>query len=198
MNYAKCFMVVAGAWLPALGGFAQDVLTKRNGDELQVKVTKVSADEVEYKKWANPDGPSYVVPKAEVFMIKYQNGDKDVFDPAPAAKPAPQGAGFFCDPRRPSAPVRSRCETGRDGHFLTRRIDYFRAHRPTLANERKSKPPDNEAHPREAPPHRSPKTPFSPLYGTIWGQFSPRKCSWNEKSKGWNRKSMGWIDDSMG
>lgn len=100
MNYAKCFMVVAGAWLPALGGFAQDVLTKRNGDELQVKVTKVSADEVEYKKWANPDGPSYVVPKAEVFMIKYQNGDKDVFDPAPAAKPAEA-------PAAPSAPVKA-------------------------------------------------------------------------------------------
>lgn len=100
MNYAKCFIVVAGAWLPALGGFAQDVLTKRNGDELQVKVTKVSADEVEYKKWANPDGPSYVVPKAEVFMIKYQNGDKDVFDPAPAAKPAEA-------PAAPSAPVKA-------------------------------------------------------------------------------------------
>ena len=76
------------------------MLTKRNGDELQVKVVKISADEVEYKKWSNPDGPSYVVPKAEVFMIKYQNGDKDVFDSAPAAKPAETSA-------VPSAPVKA-------------------------------------------------------------------------------------------
>ena len=100
--------------------------------------------------------------------------------------------------RRPSTGRGRTPSMRRDGHFLTRRIDYFRAHRLTLANERKSEPPDNEAHPRETPPQGSPKAPFLPLYGTIWGQFSPRKCPWNEKSKGWNRKSMGWIDDSMG
>ena len=77
--FASCLFVFCASAL-----CAQDVLTKRNGDELQVKVMKVSADEVEYKKWSNPDGPSYVVPKTEVFMIKYQNGDKDVFDSAPA------------------------------------------------------------------------------------------------------------------
>ena len=93
--FASCLFLVGASALQA-----QDVLTKRNGDELQVKVVKISADEVEYKKWSNPDGPSYVVPKAEVFMVKYQNGDKDVFDSAPAVKPAEASAA-------PSAPVKA-------------------------------------------------------------------------------------------
>ena len=93
--FASCLFLLGASVLQA-----QDVLTKRNGDELQVKVVKISADEVEYKKWSNPDGPSYVVPKAEVFMVKYQNGDKDVFDSAPAAKPAEASAAS-------SAPVKA-------------------------------------------------------------------------------------------
>ena len=100
MKCVKSILVIMGALIPAVNGFAQDVLTKRNGDELEVKVIKVSTDEVEYKKWSNPDGPSYVVPKAEVFMVKYQNGDKDVFDSAPAAKPVETSAAS-------SAPVKA-------------------------------------------------------------------------------------------
>lgn len=93
--FASCLFLLGASVLNA-----QDVLTKRNGDELQVKVMKISADEVEYKKWSNLDGPSYVVPKAEVFMIKYQNGDKEVFDSASAAKPADASA-------VPSAPMKA-------------------------------------------------------------------------------------------
>lgn len=63
----------------SLSAFAQDVLVKRSGDELQVMVLKISTAEIEYKKWDNQEGPTYCVPKSEVFMIKYKNGDKDVF-----------------------------------------------------------------------------------------------------------------------
>ena len=58
----------------------QDILTKKNGDEVEVKVVKISSNEIEYKKWANQDGPSYTLPKSEVFMVKYKNGEKDVFN----------------------------------------------------------------------------------------------------------------------
>lgn len=64
---------------------AQDILTKRNGDEIEVKVLKISDSEVEYKKWSNPNGPSYTVSKSDVFMIKYKNGEKDVFSDTPSA-----------------------------------------------------------------------------------------------------------------
>ncbi len=90
----KLFKVLGAAalvWSVATAVSAQDVLFKRNGDELSVKVVKISAAEVEYKKWSNPDGPTYSIPKAEVFIIKYQNGDKDVFE-AEAPRPSAQSA----------------------------------------------------------------------------------------------------------
>lgn len=63
---------------------AQDVIICRNGDEMISKVLKISSSEVEYKKWSNQDGPTYTISKSEVFMIKYKNGEKDVFKETPA------------------------------------------------------------------------------------------------------------------
>jgi hypothetical protein len=58
---------------------AQDIITLKNGDEIKSKVLEVLSDQVKYKKWENIDGPTYSSMKTEVFMIKYQNGTKDVF-----------------------------------------------------------------------------------------------------------------------
>lgn len=73
----------------SLSAFAQDVIICRNGDEITSKVLKVSQTEIEYKKWSNQDGPSYTLDKSEVFMIKYKNGEKDVFKEEPATQTAP-------------------------------------------------------------------------------------------------------------
>lgn len=62
-----------------MNAFSQDILTKKNGDEIQVKVLEITNTDVKYKKWSNQDGPSYTLPKSDVFMIKYKNGEKDVF-----------------------------------------------------------------------------------------------------------------------
>ena len=62
---------------------AQDVITLKNGDEINGKVTKVSSTEIEYKLASNPDGPTYTKPVAEIFMVKYENGQKDVFSNTP-------------------------------------------------------------------------------------------------------------------
>ena len=58
---------------------AQDVITKRNGDEINAKVTEINSSEIKYKKYGNENGPTYTIAKSEVFMIKYENGDRDVF-----------------------------------------------------------------------------------------------------------------------
>jgi len=59
---------------------AQDVIIKKDGNELKVKVIEIALDNVKYKKADNIDGPLYNISKNEIFMIKYQNGDKDVFN----------------------------------------------------------------------------------------------------------------------
>jgi hypothetical protein len=57
---------------------AQDIIVKRNGDELQCRILEVSKNEVKYKRWTNQDGPAFSEKKSNIFMIKYENGDKDV------------------------------------------------------------------------------------------------------------------------
>ena len=59
---------------------AQDVITLKNGDEIKSLVQEIGIDEVKYKKWDNQTGPIYIMKKSDIFMIKYQNGSKDVFN----------------------------------------------------------------------------------------------------------------------
>lgn len=56
-----------------------DLVTMRNGDEIEVKIMEVNPYDIKYKKCNNLEGPSYTVNKSDVFMIKYSNGTKDVF-----------------------------------------------------------------------------------------------------------------------
>lgn len=65
---------------------AQDEITLRSGDVVKAKVTEVGTDAIVYKKYDNLSGPSYTIKKSEVFMVKYENGTKDVFE-APASQP---------------------------------------------------------------------------------------------------------------
>jgi hypothetical protein len=58
---------------------AQDLIIKKNGDEINGKIQEVGITEIKYKKPGNPDGPLYAVLKSEVFMVKYENGTKEVF-----------------------------------------------------------------------------------------------------------------------
>jgi len=58
---------------------AQDVIFKKNGDEINAKVEEVGVSDVKYKKFDNQDGPLYTLLKSEIFMIKYANGVKEVF-----------------------------------------------------------------------------------------------------------------------
>jgi len=65
--------------------FAQDVIILKTGDEIKSKVLEITPDLVKYKKWENHEGPAYSVYKSDVFMIKYANGTKDVFNTVPTA-----------------------------------------------------------------------------------------------------------------
>lgn len=97
---------------------SQDVLIKRNGDELRCKVFEISNDQIVYgTKNAIDSLPmdTIRVNKEEVFMIRYENGAKDVFEKknevveeAPAPPPSPilsekievEGRRFYYQNRR--------------------------------------------------------------------------------------------------
>ena len=65
--------------LCSLSAMAQDVIVKQNGDEIQCKLVEVGTESIKYKRWSNQNGPTFVEERDDVFMIKYENGEKDVF-----------------------------------------------------------------------------------------------------------------------
>jgi len=59
---------------------AQDLIIKKNGDEISAKIQEVGVTEIKYKKADNPDGPLFSMMKTDVFMIKFENGTKEVIN----------------------------------------------------------------------------------------------------------------------
>ncbi|WMX15636.1 hypothetical protein [Aureispira sp. CCB-E] len=59
---------------------AQDNIIKIDGSEIKVKVTEVQLDFIKYKRFDNINGPTYSIPKSNIFMIQYENGTKDLFN----------------------------------------------------------------------------------------------------------------------
>ncbi|MBO2010472.1 hypothetical protein [Hymenobacter negativus] len=82
-----CLFLLAGA------ARAQDMLTKRNGEEIAVKVIEITPAEVRYRRTDNPDGPLISVWKTDLFMVRYANGTKELFTTPTAAQGMPVTAG---------------------------------------------------------------------------------------------------------
>ncbi len=60
--------------------FGQDVIIMKDGDEIEAKVTEILKNDIKYKRASNLTGPTYTISKSKVFMIRYESGDKDIFD----------------------------------------------------------------------------------------------------------------------
>jgi len=86
-----CLLFVLLALLTG-AAHAQDLLTKRNGEELAVKVVEITPAEVKYHRADNPDGPIVSVWRSDVFLIRYANGTKETFG-APGVAPTPTAPG---------------------------------------------------------------------------------------------------------
>ena len=83
-------------------GWAQDLLTRQNGEEIKVNVLEITPTSISYRRFDNPDGPLITVRKADVFMIHYANGTKEVFGTTPPTWRQPAAAAY--PPPRPAVP----------------------------------------------------------------------------------------------
>jgi hypothetical protein len=88
---------------------AQDIIILKSGDEIKSMVVEVLSDQIKYKKFENKQGPSYGIEKSKVFMIRYANGSKDVFNQAsstPRVAPAPRPVTrtVYAEPRTEAQP----------------------------------------------------------------------------------------------
>lgn len=61
-------------------GHAQDRIFKKNGDVFDARISVINSDIVVFKRYDNPSGPEYTIPKGEVARIKYANGTQDIFE----------------------------------------------------------------------------------------------------------------------
>lgn len=59
---------------------AQDIITKMDGTDIQAKVTEVGKEQISYKKFSNLEGPSYTMDLAEILMITYENGEREIYN----------------------------------------------------------------------------------------------------------------------
>lgn len=68
---------------------AQDLIVRTDSTRIEARVTEVSPETVRYKRFSNPDGPTYVLPVAGIDYIRYANGETDRFRQPAASAPAP-------------------------------------------------------------------------------------------------------------
>ena len=56
---------------------AQDTIYFRNNSVVAAKISEIGVEEIKYKRFDNPEGPSYINAKSEITKIKYSNGAID-------------------------------------------------------------------------------------------------------------------------
>ena len=75
----KHFLISATFVLSSMYVFAQDIILKQDGSEIKVKVLEITDQQVKYKDYDFQSGPTRNINVSDVFMITYENGQKEVF-----------------------------------------------------------------------------------------------------------------------
>ncbi len=103
----KKFAILTAALCSIATLSAQDRIVKTDRTQIEARVLEISPEQIRYKRFSNPDGPTYVLPTGDIDHIRYANGETESFRPAQPA-PAPQPAEAMqpaADPQRPAAPA---------------------------------------------------------------------------------------------
>ena len=93
----KIILLLAVLLGAGLSASAQDIITTRRLEEIQAKVLEVSPSHVRYKRYSNPDGPTYTIYTSDLIKIRYENGDEDIFNEALAYGRSPYAPAVVYD-----------------------------------------------------------------------------------------------------
>jgi len=66
--------------LLSFNAIAQDIILKQDGSEIKAKVLEITDQQIKYKDFDFQSGPTRNINIPEVFMITYENGQKEVFN----------------------------------------------------------------------------------------------------------------------
>lgn len=68
----------------SMSASAQDVIVKKDGSTIVCRIVEITQTEVIYKKWTDLQGSNYVMERANVSAINYEDGRKTSFGDTPA------------------------------------------------------------------------------------------------------------------
>ena len=83
----KVLLSLALAAAFAIPSFAQDIVILKNGTSIDAKVLEVDDNSIRYKKFDNPEGPTYTEKKEAISEIRYKNGSKEIFNQEKSTSP---------------------------------------------------------------------------------------------------------------
>ena len=75
----KQILLISVLCFIALSSLGQDIIVKRNGDEIKSKVLEIEIEIIKYKDYDFQNGPTRNIKISDVFMIIYENGEKEKF-----------------------------------------------------------------------------------------------------------------------
>lgn len=109
----KTILLLLAVMCGVLTAAAQDLIIKTDQTQVEAKVTEITPETVRYKRFSNPDGPTYVLPVRDIRYIQYANGEKEFFEtpmaiaatPLTPATPAGETPAASAAPVVPAAPV---------------------------------------------------------------------------------------------
>jgi hypothetical protein len=120
----KTLLLFFGILLCSIKIYAQDLIIKKNGDEIQAKVLEILPELIKYKKKSNLEGPTYTLELSEIFMIKYQNGSKAVFKEKRNQPSIKTDKNKVEEPVMPSEPVLSNYIKNRQHTYFAMAVGY--------------------------------------------------------------------------
>ena len=65
---------------------AQDLIAFRDGSVIETKIIETTPNQIKYKRFDYLDGPTLIIPLADILSIRYENGILDIRNPYPPEK----------------------------------------------------------------------------------------------------------------
>ena len=102
----RTILLLLAALCCALTAAAQDLIVKTDAAKIEAKVIEITPEAVRYKRFSNPDGPTYVLPVAQIHYIQYANGEKEYYTKTiPATPLTPATPAVPATPATPAVPA---------------------------------------------------------------------------------------------
>jgi len=93
--------------LLSLNAIAQDIILKQDGSEIKAKVLEITDQQIKYKDFDFQSGPTRNINIPDVFMITYENGQKEVFNKKTSTSITPPKEVFSEQTPTPTVPEKT-------------------------------------------------------------------------------------------